>query len=460
MMHNFSQFINETHGTSGSVTSSELNNYISKVGKKLPRMVQNVLYLTQKYNILTSSDLEKIKLTPKDKFAAYAKQRGITIDDYTSLYDMIRGLGNNINLLPQYQSPADRESFLSGKLTIDDMTIDLSTPAGRNEAAKMYMNIVYAIVNAYVGKSRLSKEDLLSAGLEGYADALNNYGKNVDAENRVTFKTYAGFRVKQAILNEINKNGHTFSGTNWYSAKNVGFAFLDAISLDAVADNPDSKIDHLSGLGVEDKPMDRDEEKAWKKLYSLIEANFGQKDVNIFYRYFGLHGYKREKSKDIAKSYGMSEGNIRMSYINKMIAFLKRDRRAADILMDLQDMYNESLMFSLLNMSRENILETLINDDMYILLEELNKWNNRDVFIHSMYLAYENMEKDEIEVLNKIIDGDFNTLDDMYKKNKKIIVKFLKHMYPTENIAHKTDVSLLEYMQDIQNAYGKFKTKK
>ena len=155
----------------------------------------------------------------------------------------------------------------------------------------------------------------------------------------------------------------------------------------------------------------------------------------------------------------MSEGNIRNSVINKMIAFLKRDRGATEILSNIQDMYNESLMCSLINSPREVILETLVNDDIFILLEELNRWNNKDVFFHSLYLAYENISESDINVINTLINGDFSILDDLYKKNKKSIVRFLKDMYPTENISRKTDVALLEYMEDIQNAYQKYKTK-
>ena len=250
-------------------------------------------------------------------------------------------------------------------------------------------------------------------------------------------------------------------GTNWYASKKFGAGLLDAVSIDGMGTNDDGEIknDHIAALGEDPEPLERDEEKQWKELYDLIESTFKTRDVNIFYRYFGLHGYKREKSKDIAKDFGMSEGNIRNSIINKMIAFLKRDRGASEILSNIQDMYNESLMCSLINSSREVILETLVNDDIFILLEELNSWNNKDVFFHSLYLAYENISTSDIEVINTLINGDFSILDDLYKKNKKSIVRFLKEMYPTENISRKTDVSLLEYMEDIQNAYQKYKTK-
>ena len=61
---------------------------------------------------------------------------------------------------------------------------------------------------------------------------------------------------------------------------------------------------------------------------------------------------------------------------------------------------------------------------------------------------------------NTIIDllrGDFNHLDDNYKKCKKIIILFLSMMYPTESFSRKTDVTVLEYMNELQEYFKKYK---
>jgi hypothetical protein len=50
-------------------------------------------------------------------------------------------------------------------------------------------------------------------------------------------------------------------------------------------------------------------------------------------------------------------------------------------------------------------------------------------------------------------NDDFEFLDGSFKKHKKVIMEFLNHMYPSESIARKTDVSLLEYMTDLQDAW-------
>lgn len=460
-MDNFSSFVLEARKNynSGSLLSSEINQYLSKVNRVIPENVKRVIYLTQKYNLLDIASIEEIKNSNKGGLKNLAKKYNISEDSLEDLWNMLKDLKNKIKLLPQYQTEQERQSIELGKLSMDDLTIDLDSQVGRSAAAKMYMPMVYKIVNAYVGKSKLDKQELMSAALKGFTDAMNDWRKTDDEGQRVAFKTYAGFRIKQQILNDINEYGHTLSGTNWYASKVYGAGLLDAVSIDGMMSGDDEiDSDKLSALGIEDKDLTRNEEKSWQSLYKLLENNFKQRDVNIFYRYFGLNGYKREKSKDIAKSMGMSEGNIRNSVINKMIKFLKNDRKASEILQDIQDMYTESLMIEMLGYTKEEIFETLINDDMYILLEELTKWNYKTVFNQAMRDTFSMIpdQKDK-KILIDILKGDFEYLDNNFKKNKNLIILFLSNLYPTENMKKKTDVDLLNYMSDLQNYYKKYK---
>lgn len=460
-MDNFSSFVLEARKNynSGSLLSSEINQYLSKVNRVIPENVKRVIYLTQKYNLLDIASIEEIKNSNKGGLKNLAKKYNISEDSLEDLWNMLKDLKNKIKLLPQYQTEQERQSIELGKLSMDDLTIDLDSQVGRSAAAKMYMPMVYKIVNAYVGKSKLDKQELMSAALKGFTDAMNDWRKTDDEGQRVAFKTYAGFRVKQQILNDINEYGHALSGTNWYASKVYGAGLLDAVSIDGMMSGDDEiDSDKLSALGIEDKDLTRNEEKSWQSLYKLLENNFKQRDVNIFYRYFGLNGYKREKSKDIAKSMGMSEGNIRNSVINKMIKFLKNDRKASEILQDIQDMYTESLMIEMLGYTRDEIVETLINDDMYILLEELTKWNYKTVFNQAMRDTFSMIpdQKDK-KILIDILKGDFEYLDNNFKKNKNLIILFLSNLYPTENMKKKTDVDLLNYMSDLQNYYKKYK---
>jgi RNA polymerase sigma factor (sigma-70 family) len=454
-MNNFSDFLLESYNTTDKLTIEELNNYIEKTSKLLPSIVKDALYLIRRYIILDVNLINEILSASKSGLKNIAKKCNITESDMEELWKVLKNLKSNVKLLPHFQSPNERADFIKGKLTVDDMVVDLSTQQGRNDAAKMYMPLIHKIVNQYVGKSKLSRQELISAALVGFTQAMNQW----DQTKGSTFKSYASYRVKQQILNDIDKLSHTMGKTNWYSREKYGTAMLDAVSIDGMIgmdDNGDFKQDRLSALGIDDKDMsiDRDEMKQMKQIQELIEKKFKQRDVDIFYRYFGLAGYKREKSKDIAKSYGMSEGNIRNAVINKIISYLRNDRNAMGIISNLRDLYNESLMLELIGCDADYIVEFLSNDDVYILLEELNRWENREVFNRTLEKSLENINNEK-EIIY-ILKGDFEYLDSHLKKDKKLIVAFLNNMYPTENMSRKTDVSLLEYMSELQMYYQKY----
>jgi DNA-directed RNA polymerase specialized sigma subunit len=361
-------------------------------------------------------------------------------------------------LLPQYQTASERKTFIKGKLQMSDITIDLETSAGRNAAAKMYMPMVHKIVNGYVGQSRLSKPELMSAALQGFTDAMNDWRKNGD-NSAVPFKTYASYCVQQQILNDINQFSHTMK-TNWYGAKKMGAGMLDAISLDGmINDEGEFDQDRLAHMGMEDPNynLTNSEEKNWSDLYKIIESTFKQRDVDIFYRYFGLKGHNKEKAKDIARSLGISPQLITNIIKEVILKKLKSNPKAMEILSELQDSYNESLMFDIMSFNKQMMIEAILSDDTFILLEELTRWSNKNVYINSIKYAFEILNTDELKVIKNILKDDFNYLDNVFKSNKKTIVKFLSAVYPTESFVKKSDVSILEYMNELAELYKKYK---
>ena len=457
-MNNFTELIKEARKNydSNSLLSSEISQYLNKVNKVIPKQVQDVIYLTQRYKLNDSASIEEIRTASKSSLKNLSKKYNIPGESIEMFWKMLKELKTKIRLLPQYQSKAERESIQLGKMSMDDLTIDLDTPAGRNAAAKMYMPVIYKVVSGYVGKSSLSRQELMSAALQGFTNAMNDWRRGEDETvKKVTFKTYAAIRAQQQILDDMSKLSHTLSGTNWYAVKTHG-GDLDGFSIDSLMTGDDEvKQDHIGALGVDDKYFAKDEDKLLSELYKLLERQFNQRTMDVFYRYFGLNGYKREKSKEIAKSLGLSEGAIRNSYLNKIISFLKSNKKAMELLSDLQDAYNESLMVELVGLTTEEINEALVNDDMFILLEELNMWKNKDVFNNSLSSTLNGLSENDSESIKDLLENDFDYLDSRYKKNKKVIIKFLQGMYPTESISYKSDVALLEMMQEFQTLYKK-----
>lgn len=454
-MNNFTDIIFEARKNydSESLLSSEISKFLNKVNKVIPSIVKDAIHLTQKYNLMDRESLEEIKNASKSSLKKLAQKYNITPEQIEDIWKILKELKSNIKLLPQYMSAQEREMLELGKLSMSDLTIDLTSAQGRSAAAKIYMPLVYTIVNKFVGRSNLDKAELISAGTLGLTAAMNDW----KPETGVPFKTYAGTRIRQQILNDINDHGHSLSGFNDYAFKK-GYS-ADALSLDNLLgkDDDDMQQDHLAALGFMDDEYDELDDKKMKTLFDLLEKNFSTRDVDIFYRYFTLKGNKKEKSKDIAKSYGMSEGNIRNGVINKIIKFLRTDKRALNILKQLQESYTISMMTSLVGLNRSMIIDALINDDIFILLEELNSMSDKESFKAIIEPALARLPNADSKYILKVLQEGFDYLDSTFKKNKKVIILFLSDVYPTEAIANKTDVALLEYMMNIYNMYQEHK---
>ena len=452
-MIKFTDILNESKQVyNGTVTLDELTDYINKTNKILPNIVRDALYLVKKYKILNADDINTILNASKGSIKSLAKKFNITEFEMEELWEIFKDLKSNIKLFPHFLTAFEQKSLIKGTAKVEDLIIDLDTAQGRNDVIKMYVPIVNKIVNQYVGKSKLTRSDLMSTAMEGFAKAMDQW----DRSKNQLFKTYLSYRVQQQILNDIDEYGHSLSGTNWYATTKYGSEMLDAVSIDGLSKNDDDEIkqDRLAALGYNDDERDEATDvEQWKKVFNILEKKFKQRDLDIFYRYFGLNGYKREKSKDIAKMYGMSEGNIRNSVINKMIAFLKKDKGALELLMDLKESYNESLMIELFRCDKETILERLSNDDIYILLEEITKWNNKDVFKRALNASLPSNN----DIILDILNGGFEEIDSNVKKYRKDIIYFLNNMYPTENFIRKTDVDIIEYMMELQEIYKKYK---
>lgn len=78
------------------------------------------------------------------------------------------------------------------------------TPALRLQFVQKYQPLVYKIASGFLRKrpTVLDYDDLLSAGLIGLLDAIERY--DPDNTQKAQFQTYATWRVRGAILDEIN----------------------------------------------------------------------------------------------------------------------------------------------------------------------------------------------------------------------------------------------------------------
>lgn len=452
----FTQHINEAGKFTGRGNNidNEINQFINRVKNQIPRTVKDVIYLTQKYHLVDRESIDEIISANKPSLKSLASKYSMTHDQMIEFWQMAKSLKNNIYLLPQYMSEQEREEIEKGELAMSDLTIDLETSTGRNAVAKMYTPLLNVVVNQWLGKSKMSRGELMSSAKFALVNAMNDW----DRSTGVPFKTYLGTRVRQQILNDINQYSHALSGTSWYThAKGYN---ADASSLDTLLgwESEDHHDDsRLASLGVNDNTVTNNErEKLWKEVYDLLTLKFKQRDIDIFCRKYGWMGYKEEKNKDIARELGVSDAYITI-ICKKVITHIQKDQRIANVISEIQDSYNESLMYKHLSLSAEEFLEVLVNDDMYILLEELTRWSNKSVFRGALEQALVTLSKEDQKYIIDVLKNDFDFLDGSFKKHKKTIILFLSNMYITEPMNRKSDVALLEYMIEVQEAYQKHK---
>lgn len=453
-MKNFSQLINEArYADATAMLVHDITNFNNKLKKSLPVDVQKAIYLTAKLGITDSSVLDEIRTATKSKLKSLVDRLNVPLGDLEDLWTLMKTIKQNYKVMPQYLSASEREQLEKGMLSLDDATIDLTSKAGRDAAAKRYMPLVIAMVNKFVGQSKLSKADLMSAGTLALTNAMNDWKREPDDATGkvVSFKTYVANRVRQQILNDMDMLGHTLSGTNWYATSKARNGELDT-NLDAVSFDALTDVDHMGELGAVD--ANRDDSPLWKKFYNWLNKTFTQRDVDIFIRFMGLNG-KKEKSKDIAKAYGMSEGNIQNSIIKKIIKKIKNNPQLMEIFSEIAGIYYECLMVGMVGMTRDQIMETLINDDTFLILEEMGRFSTAAGFNKYYTYALSQLTDAEQGTIKQALAGGFTTIDSTLRKNQNVFKKFLKMMNPTIG-GSLTDGDIIDGMSTYAEYVSKY----
>lgn len=465
----FSKIVESQNTSSEKLLQSDITKFINKVKKNIGVDVQKAIYLSSKYNLTSAAQLDEIRLASKTKLTDLSDKYNIPIKDLTDLWNLMKMIKTKYRQMPQYMSKHEREMIEAGRLALNDLTIDLKSTTGRAAAAKIYTPLVYKIVQQELPKHpNMSRADMISSGMLGLTNAMNNWKPEPDAKTNkvVPFKTYASYRILQQIQNDATALYQSMSGRNSYNIKKdiekYGSGILNTVSLDGLTkdfDSGDFAQDRIPALGVVDKPETAQEEKKWNQLFKQLEAKFSQRDTDIFYRFFGVNGRKRETGVDIAKSYGMTPANVHNGILNKILKYIKSNKQLRDILSDIRDIYTESLMVGMVGMTKNQMLETFAANDTYILLIESTKWEDKSAFgaCINHALASFRMSSDAYNTLLSLITGDFADIDSHIRKYSKLIRKFLSQVHPTQSFQHCTDGDLIEYITEIQEYCHKYK---
>ena len=106
---------------------------------------------------------------------------------------------------------------------------------------------------------------------------------------------------------------------------------------------------------------------------------------------------------------------------------------------------------------RRTILECLVKskseDETYLYLEELLRWDDPEKFRSAYDFAMDQLDEDGQLLLQSLIVGSYEDVDAELKKQGDIILNFLRHMYPTTNFSELSDVDTLELFRRVQDAW-------
>ena len=288
----------------------------------------------------------------------------------------LRKLYSNINKvndtgrvkeIPVFMTRTEFENVIDKKIPADKAIMDFETEEGRNEIARRYIPLVHKIVNSWVGKTALSRDELFEAGMHGLADAMKDYGEksskakrtnkdvNLDKYMAYTFLQIAAQRIRIVILETIKDESHLVRIPRSKQAEEKEKNGFNVRSNSVSGDSPMGGKDGSTGKTLFDlvgaienpgKEMDRREiNSLWDEILSELEEKFGPKTMDIFKNHFGFgleSGQKKLSGKEMAAKYGYSSPSSITSEITKVINFIKKDKDMYQKFVDISELMAEA----------------------------------------------------------------------------------------------------------------------
>lgn len=472
-----------TNFDSVSLLSSEIAAYKKKMEKQMSEEAKQALLMMDKYGILNKIDAEAIRTSTKSKFKSLAKQFNCEPTDIEALHNILKNLGKNIRMLPMYQTETERKELEAGKLAMDDITMDLETEQGKNAVAKQYAPLVMKMASQYVGKSALSKDELISAGMWGLAYAIDTFQKptekiedtftNTDEKEikdgkekkTQTFKQWAGWCIRNKILDDINNLSRTVKVDAYHQAQLLkqGKEIPTSKSIETFGKDDEENggmIDRMIQLANDPESAgELGEEQKWAVLFQNLEKKFPKRDVTIFAKMFGMNGEQKMQGKEIAQEFGISTPLV-TSIKNKIINYIQSNKNLCDMLATMLESYTYNIITKVWNKPQSVILEALRSDDTYIMLEELNRWRNPKALENAINMVlYENgpfTKEDTIFITDCLLADNENYIIQNYKDNRKTIIRFLESMYPQDVFARKTDAFICEKLEELRKLVNEY----
>lgn len=468
----FTEIIAESRREWNKLTMDQIKEFekIVRGSKSISKEYLQILVDTIQLGITSGEVVDEIINGSSSKLKSIIAEYGGSPAIYEEIKKLAGKCKPELKGLPQLMTAEDFNNVISGKRDIGDITLDLETEKGRERCTRQYAGLVTAIASKYRG-SGLDWNSLISAGYLGLTKAMNDYHRpdevvdmedGLDKESRaevkkqkaMTFKQYAGWRIRFQILNDINELARTVRISQYEYEKNKAAGNtkgnFNTVSVDQTLDDEgQTLVDRMAALSSDNDAFKPDSKSQWDKVYKLIDDKFSVRTASVFYKYFGLRGYKQMSGVEIAKEMGITGAAVSM-YIKHIITFLKSDKRTINLLTDLLSMYSESLIAS---HTVQTIMDAMITDNVFIMLQECTRWTNRKVFNNAMGGAIQQLSEAGQDFIISCLENDINYIDEHYDGNRSFVVNFLENVYPTECIRRKSDVDLINMMGELSENF-------
>jgi len=383
--------LNIQKDTINYINSDDLNSYLDIAGKFLSADTKAIIQWLIVNNKTYLHDLDP-DMEADNALAAFYNNGIPEEEDLKELYSCIGKIKQADRLIeiPVFQTKEQFNDIINQKVSPDEILLDLVSEKGRKKVVEQYTPLIHKIINQWIGKSNLGPDDLLSVAYEGITYAMNTFGKRkvrdengkwVEAEKdekvvKYSFKQYAAYCIDNAIREEIKHKSHIVrvpASQQTKERKEKGF------NTKTYSVSGEKKVGHDSdgnGKTLFDyidtgengyKGIDSEDlEKLWNYVYTKLNDNFKERDLEIFYSLFGLNGYKQIKGKELAKKYNIVPSAITPIKL-KIIKFIRSDKKLFDAFNEIlsivgeakQDKYNEEDQY----LEEHNVRINQNNDD-------------------------------------------------------------------------------------------------
>ena len=363
-MKKLSQIINEAKqkldiqdDTINYISTPELQKYMEIANKFLSEDSKNVIgWLIDHPNYV-----EDLASKNANNALATFYDNGVpTTPMMKELYRWVANVvkSNRLLEIPVFQTKDQFDAILNRTVAPDEVIIDLTSEKGRNDIAKKYDPLVWKIARDFIGKSNFDLSELHAIGSEGLVWAMNKYGKkntkSTSSDENVkayTFKSWAGYCIRIAILEAIKDQGHLVRIPRSQQAKerkekghntrNTSISVETPVGKDKDG-NTKRLIDKIGDYEREGKSLEeRDNERLWAEIDNKLRKKFDDRTLEIFYSWFGLFGYEKLSGKEMMAKYGFKNPSNINANNYKVMNYMKSNPEMMNALRELYEFTTE-----------------------------------------------------------------------------------------------------------------------